>query len=178
MEVKQLKNILNNKGNAIPLACAIVVCLLLISSVMMEYFRLNVIAGGVRDSLQAAVLSVATQNYDEVYNGLREGYSGGYSKDTNGAWRAEMDIGDVYTELDKLLGLEEVHSKRVGEIEEFRLSDLDIEMINTPFAPSTSDNKLTVNAKIRLKVPLSFGWESLPPMIITVRTSAKYISKF
>jgi len=145
---------------------------------MMEYFRLNVIAGGVRDSLQAAVLSVATQNYDEVYTGLREGYSGGYIKTEQNIWEQAFDVGDVYAELDKLLGLEDEHNKKSGDKEEFQLSDLDIEMINTPFAPSSSDNKLTVNAKIRLQVPLSFGWAGLPKVIITVRTSAKYISKF
>ena len=104
MEVGILKKLSNKSGNALPLACAIVICLLLISSVIMEYIRLTVIANGVRDELQASVISVSTQNYDKVYNGLREGYSGGYNKMTGGAWQEKLDYGDIYAELDPWVG--------------------------------------------------------------------------
>ena len=67
-----LKKISDRSGNALPLACAIVIAVLLISSVIMEYIRLNIIADGVRNALQASIISVSTGNYDEVYNGLRE----------------------------------------------------------------------------------------------------------
>ena len=43
-----------------------------------EYARLNLIAAGVRDAVQEAILSTVNDNYDDVYHGVREGYSGGY----------------------------------------------------------------------------------------------------
>lgn len=45
---------------------------------MWEYSRLNIVGFGVRDAVQAAITQVCTDNYDQLYNGLREGYSGGY----------------------------------------------------------------------------------------------------
>ena len=46
--------------------------------VTFEYMRLMIVAQGVRDSVQSAIVDVATENWDEAYAGLREGYSGGY----------------------------------------------------------------------------------------------------
>jgi len=69
LEVRVLKKFKDKSGNAIILACAVVIGLLLISSAIMEYIRLTIIANGVRDALQASVISVSTQNYDEAYLG-------------------------------------------------------------------------------------------------------------
>lgn len=180
MEVGILKKLNNKSGNALPLACAIIICLLLILSVIMEYVRLTVIANGVRDALQASVISVSTQNYDKVYNGLREGYSGGYNKVNGGSWQQRLDYGDVYAELDQLLGLDSSHKKITGSDVEYILSELSVNIVNAPFAPSNtnSENKFTADAKINLKVPLSFGWRILPPINITIRTIAGYTPKF
>ncbi len=51
---------------------------------------------------------------------------------------------------------------------------------NAPFAPSNTDsaNKFLSEATIELEVPLSFGWESLPPMRITLHVKAGYTPKF
>ena len=61
-----------------PLTVALVLALLIALCVLAEFFRLSIIAYGVRNALQESVISVATTNYNEVYDGLREGYSGGY----------------------------------------------------------------------------------------------------
>ena len=39
--------------------------------------------------LQSAVISVATANYDDLYNGLREGYSGGYKFTSLEQWQRQ-----------------------------------------------------------------------------------------
>lgn len=101
-----LKGILCNKrGNTTPLVIALILVLLLLLCAMSEFFRLAIIANGVRNALQSAVISVATENYDEAYNGLREGYSGGYWL-TGEKWEENLDYGDVYEQLDLLLGTE------------------------------------------------------------------------
>ncbi|HKM33968.1 MAG TPA: hypothetical protein VJY54_04400, partial [Lachnospiraceae bacterium] len=79
MEIKKvLKTLRNNKGNGFPLAVAITLCLILIFTGISEYFRLMIIAKGVRDAMQSAVISTVNDNYNDVYHGVREGYSGGY----------------------------------------------------------------------------------------------------
>ena len=59
----------NQKGMSYPLTVALVLALLIVLCVLAEFFRLSVIAYGVRDSLQESVISVAVTNYDEVYDG-------------------------------------------------------------------------------------------------------------
>lgn len=95
-----------------------------------EYARLNLIAAGVRDAVQEAILSTVNDNYDDVYHGVREGYSGGYYP-SGGGWDESLDYGDVYGFLDNLLGMEDYGSYHVklvdgGRKEEYRISDLDV----------------------------------------------------
>ena len=75
----KIRKILREKrGEATVLTVALILGLLLLMCAMAEFFRLAVIVQGVRDGLTSSVITVATTNYDETYNGLREGYSGGY----------------------------------------------------------------------------------------------------
>ncbi|MCX7748239.1 MAG: hypothetical protein N2645_15335 [Clostridia bacterium] len=180
MEIGILKKLSEKHGNALPFACAIVICLLLFSSVIMEYIRLTVISNGVRNALQAAVISVCTENYGKTYNGLREGYSGGYYMTKNGEWQENFDLGDIYGEIDNLLGLDDSHTKKSGSSMEYSLSGLSVSIHNAPFAPTdiNRSNKFAADAKITLQVPFSFGWGTLPPIKMTIHTTATYAEKF
>ena len=75
-------------------------------------------------------MSTVNDNYDDVYHGVREGYSGGYYP-SGGGWDESLDYGDVYGVLDELLGMEDhgsYHVKLVdgGQKEEYRISGLDV----------------------------------------------------
>ena len=104
---KLKKMIKDKKGMSYPLTVALVLALLITLCVLAEFFRLSIIAYGVRNALQEAVISVATTNYNEVYDGLREGYSGGYFM-TGNCWEETLDYGDVYTRLLPMLFLQPV----------------------------------------------------------------------
>ena len=83
-----IKRILRCKdGNSTPTTVALVLGLLLLICGVAEFFRLMVIVQGVRDGLQQAVVAVMTTNYDEAYNGLREGYSGGICVPATSGWK-------------------------------------------------------------------------------------------
>jgi hypothetical protein len=178
-----MKKLFRSKcGDGSLIAVVVVISILLISCSVYEYIRLTIIARGVRDAVQSSIISVATTNYDELYNGLREGYSGGYTLD-GGNWDESLDIGDIYGQLDRTLGLTKQSGKHVKyavETLEYSIWGLDLDIKNTPFAPSNTDtaNKFLAEATIELEVPLSFGWESLPPMHITLHVRAGYTPKF
>ncbi len=77
--MEKFKNILANKrGSSFPLIIAVTLALAIIFCGVSEYFRLMVIAQGVRDAVQSAVISTVNDNYSDVYHGIREGYSGAY----------------------------------------------------------------------------------------------------
>lgn len=77
--LKTKKILRHTSGNSAPLTLAIILAVIILSCAVFEYLRLMVIASGVRDAVQSAVIDVATENWDDAYNGLREGYSGGYT---------------------------------------------------------------------------------------------------
>lgn len=83
---------------------AITLVLLIIFTGISEYLRLLIVAQGVRDAVQAAVISTVVENYDEVYHGIREGYSGGYQPMAEDFYES-LDYGDIYGRLDSILGL-------------------------------------------------------------------------
>ncbi|WP_343213174.1 TadE/TadG family type IV pilus assembly protein [Fusibacter paucivorans] len=167
----------DRNGNAALFAIIIILCLMLMFTVISEYLRLQIIASGVRDALQSSVIAVATENYDEVYNGLREGYSGGYQLSETDQWEEQVDSGAVLMKLSDKLGLIE-GTKYAGGYMEYQLSDLDIQINNATFATSDNDSRFEAEAWVTLTVPLSFGWDHLPPMEIRLKVDAGYSPKF
>lgn len=179
MEIKKvLKTLHNNKGNGFPLAVAVTLCLILIFTGISEYFRLMIIAKGVRDAMQSAVISTVNDNYNDVYHGVREGYSGGYQP-IDSEFEESLDYGDIYDRLVNILGLTD-NSKISSEGKiEFTVSDLEVVINNAPFAGGDQkEERFHIDSTIKLEVPVSFAGSLLPSMKIRVRTSAGYTPKF
>lgn len=177
---KLKKAVTDKRGMSYPLTVVLVLALLIVMCVLAEFIRLSIIAYGVRNSLQESVISVAITNYDEVYDGLREGYSGGYFM-TGDSWEETLDYGDVYTQLDCLLGTNpdgSYHVKWQGNGYEYRITDLNVSISNAPFAPGNAGRNFEADVSVQIDIPLSFGWEALPPVRMTIRTKAVYMPKF
>ena len=181
--MKKIYSIIRNKkGTSFPLIVAVALALVIILCGISEYMRLMIIASGVRDAVQSTVISTVNDNYDGVYQGVREGYSGGY-KLGGSSWIESIDYGNVYTRLDKTLGLRAengYHMKYAGKAVEFRLSGLSVDIRNAPLAPSDPKNAqaFLADTSILLEVPVSFGGKSLPPMRVNLKVQAKYMPLF
>lgn len=177
----RMKKLLNNQaGNSTPMTIAMILGLLLFICAMAEFFRLGLIVQGVRDGLQQSIITVAITNYDETYNGLREGYSGGFVL-SGDDWQENLDYDDVYYRLDKLLGTTsqgDYHVKTLGKGFEYRLSDLHVSILNTPFTPGNANQNFEADVRITIEIPLSFGWDAVPPLTMEIRTRAAYMPKF
>lgn len=180
---KLLKPLKNNHGNGYPLAVAITLVLVMIFTGISEYFRLMIVAEGVRDALQDAVISTVTENYDDVYHGVREGYSGGYQP-IDDDFEESLDYGDIYDKMDTILGLSlenGYHIKAASDTTkmQFRIWNLNVDIENAPLATNDHEGKrFKVDSSIMLEVPVSFGGKLLPPMWIKVKNSAGYTPKF
>jgi len=172
----------NKEGTSFPLIVAVALALVIILCGITEYMRLMIIASGVRDAVQSAIISTVNDNYDNVYHSVREGYSGGY-KPSGSSWADSIDYGDIYGRLDQTLGLKSesgYHVRYAGQAVEFKLSGLSVDIQNAPLAPSDPGNApgFLADAVIRLEVPVSFGGKSLPPMRINLKVQAKYMPLF
>lgn len=154
-----------------------------VSLLIFEYAHLQNVSVGVRDALQNAVTTSCTENYARVYNGVREGYSGGYAR-SGGRWSEDIDTGDIYGKLDRILGTcadgSGGHSKFDGTKVLYTLSDVSVKMTNVPFAPANAENagQLTGIATVTLAVPMGFNWTGVPPMQVHLKVTAGYAGKF
>ena len=179
----KIKKILQHtSGNSAPLTVAIVLVVIILSCTVFEYMRLMAIAGGVRDAVQSAMIEVATGNWDNAYNGLREGYSGGYTL-SGTDWVVKLDTGDVYSRLESTLGVKKDNDKYVkytGPDVEYILSGLSVSMQNAPLAPAGNNgiSQLSATGTVDVEVPLSFGWGHLPSLKITIKLKGGFTSKF
>ena len=64
-------------GEGTPMILAIVLVLLMLFCTVMEFSRVWIIAQGVKEAAQQAVISTINDNYDDVYHAVREGYAAG-----------------------------------------------------------------------------------------------------
>ena len=156
--------------------------LLILSSAILEVLRLQIIAHKTRDAVQAAVTETCESNYAGIYDGVREGYSGGYTLDGN-EWVQNISAGDVYGRVDDQLGTQQqgdLGIKLSEGKEVYKLSGLNAQMTNAPFAPNDPDNenKLTCTAGVDLEVPLYLGWQGIPPMRVHIPIKSGYTPKF
>ena len=180
--MKLFKILKSKSGQGFQLAIAITLSLIMIFAGVSEYFRLIIVAQGVRDTLQDSVISTVVENYADVYHGVREGYSGGYQPSAED-FEESLNYGDVYGKLENVLGLsynKNVYEKRTSDGElQFKVYGLDVDIRNAPLANGDNQNKrFEVDSLIVLEVPVSFCGELLPNMKINVKTSAGYTPKF
>lgn len=181
--MSRLRQILKNQqGSSFPLIVAVVLVAVMLLCAISEYLRLLIVAQGVRDAVQEAVIATVNDNYDDVYHGVREGYSGAYQP-MAGDFEESLDYGDIYGRLDALLNLTNQSGYHVQYTEdgkmEFRVWDLSVDLQNASFASADSaGNRLAADCEIELEVPVSFGGRLLPPMRMTVKVSAGYTPRF
>lgn len=103
----------DRRGASFPLVVAVTLSLVVLLCGMSEYFRLYIIAAGVREAVEDAIISTVNDNYFGVYHGVREGYSGSYVPFGEGDWEEEINEGDIYDYLDDVLGTREQGGRRV-----------------------------------------------------------------
>jgi hypothetical protein len=178
---KPLHPLLKGKrGDGFPLTIAVTLCLILIFCGISEYFRVSIIAKGVRDAVKQSVISTVNDNFDDVYHSVREGYAAGYFPTDDESWEESLDTGNIYAQLALTLGLTATgdgYASYAGDELEYTISNLVVTLSNNGLASGESEGYLA-DATLVLEVPSSFAGTVLPPLRIQLRVQAKYIPKF
>ncbi len=109
--IKKIKTLLRSKKgfSSAPLAVVIALAGMMFFVVLWQIVRLVTISAGVKDAVQSAVIATSVGNYSNVYDGVREGYSGGYRYSGN-SWKAAISNTAVrevkiYAEILVVLGM-------------------------------------------------------------------------
>lgn len=167
-------------GEGTPMILAIVLVLLMLFCTVAEFSRVWIIAQGVKEAAQQAVISTINDNYDDVYHAVREGYAAGWYPDGTGRWDESVDTGDVYGQLVSTLGLENTGSgyqKLSNGNVEYTISGLSVELSNNALSSGQSKG-YTAAVEIHLEVPVRFLGTLLPAAEMTLHTEAKYVPVF
>lgn len=179
---KRLRRLRNNKGFSAPWVIVVALIGIMLFTVISQYIRLMIIASGVKDAVQSAVIAASVENYGNVYPCVREGYASGY-KYRNGSWQTKITNGNIYGRLSNLLGLRYQNGKYVktnSDGQEFAVYGLNVRIENGQLSPSSTNGlrQFSATSYITLEVPLSFGADILPPMKIDLCVKSKYMPKF
>ena len=172
-----MKEILRDRrASSFPTTIGIVLSLIILMCGISEYFRLQVIAAGVREAVEDAVISTVNDNYAGVYHGVREGYSGSYVPFGEGSWEEDLNE-TIGTQLS---GGRHVKYADTGTAMEFAIDSLQVTLRNAPLAPSDPAHaqRFEADAIVRLEVPVRFGGRILPSMWITLKVQAGYTEVF
>ena len=170
-----MKEILRDRrASSFPMTIGIVLSLIILMCGISEYFRLQIIAAGVREAVEDAVISTVNDNY-----------AGSYVPFGEGSWEEDLNEGDIYDYLDETIGTRLSGGRHIkyadtGTAMEFAIDSLQVTLRNAPLAPSDPAHaqRFEADAIVRLEVPVRFGGRILPSMWITLKVQAGYTEVF
>lgn len=183
-----MKSKINEReGSGVIEAVVLFLFTMLLLSVIFEYIRVQILANGVRDNFERAVLTVASENYDEVYAGFREilytggiyegGPEGGGNTDEVPEWVPINDYGNIEEELQELLLLE--LDEEVGTYsntkDNYFLDNLEVEVRNNSMQAS---GRYEVRGTIQLSVPVYFTGMKVMDITIPINIKTAYTPKY
>ena len=167
------------KGNFTPLAVALVIIMLLVTVSVTKFMELWITASGVRDAFEEAMISVVTENYNETYHCVREGYAGGYEPTGYGFYES-VDLGNVSGRLGNLLGLTARDDKLVKVNDhgdpDFEISEINVSVSNTHLR--TGGEVFSAEGTLLLEIPLRFEGRVMFQIPIRLKVKARMREKF
>ena len=166
-------------GNFTPLAVCLVIIMLLAALSVTKFMELWITATGVRDSFEEAIISVVTDNYNETYHCVREGYAGGYEP-TGYGFYASVDQGDMSGRLAGLLGLTRQGDKLVKRNADggadWQVSGISVTVQNTQIRNGTG--VFSADGELLLEIPVRFEDRELFVIPVRLKVKARMREKF
>lgn len=174
--MEKLKKILsNNDGVGFVSICAIVLIVLMFLFAGFEFGRQMLIANNVRDVIQETTVRISTENWDNSYDGVKQGYAGAYVLNDDN-W-IENDEEDIETELINQLDLSYVDGKYAsvddnGNVD-YYLSDFSINIVNSGLKNDSSSLEMITTA--RLDIPCTYNKSLVSDINLKVSSGYKNI---
>lgn len=177
MKSRMVRVLKSRRGTAFPYAVMVVMGVLLIVAVTVQIGTLYLVTAGVRNEVQADLISDAQDNYTSVYYGNRESITAGYTPDGSGDWTDTTDTDEFIADLQQNLGLDNALEKvdSGGNIH-YQITDIQISESN-PDVGGTSSHYQEC-ATYTLKIPVMLAGNMLPPFSINQTVKAGDVDKF
>ena len=183
-ETKMKKRDDRGEGNYI--AIVLFLAAFIMMAGIITILRMRIITADMRDAVQAAVTSLAQENWDNTYKGRREGYSGAYVTYGSGTWypdpEYEIDAGSVAQRIAGLTGASYdpstgYYATAAGGERELEFHVADTVITNTPLTPGNAYSNFTADVTVHIRVPWGMRFP-LPPLELDLKCRAAYMPKF
>lgn len=185
------RKIRENDGSAYMNLMWLMFAIMLTAAAYIEYNRISHILKTVDMAYERALTAVAVNNYDEIYENVREegayggafagGNEGEYGEDEEPVFFDDSDYGDIEDELVSLLGLTRTPDSAflskisAGNVNEFSLSDFQVEIRQDG---ADADGRYRAYGKLKVRVPIYFMGKELTALDLEVRSEATWKTRW
>lgn len=175
-----------DKGSMTPYVIVFVLVFMMLMAAVWEYQRIYSVLAQVDQSVISAVEGVAQENWDEIYQGVREGYAGAYTKDKLiDNWKEIINRKRITEQMKEMIDLKEdvLLLSKVDDqgklIFSIKPDAMQINIINAEF-DDKEGKSLVVEAVNQVEVPFMFLGEmfNIPSITFTRTTRVHYVPKF
>lgn len=174
-----------DKGSMAPLACAAIIVILILGVAFFELFKMYAVAAQIDHAVELSVQGVAKENWENIYQGIREGYAGAYTKDKlSDDWKEVINREQILLQMKKMIDFDEEGSEWVKKDDQGRIvfslkpEETTVKIINTNLAAKEGD-ALLVETTNRITIPWFFlSSFNMPPIQYERKTVCGYTPKF
>jgi len=174
-------------GTMSPYVVVLILIFMMLMGGVWEYLRIYSVLAQVDQTVISAVEGVAQENWKEIYQGVREGYAGAFSKDDHGdGWEEVINRKQITEQMKEMYDFEEdglLLSKVDDEgnlIFSIKPDAMQINIINTAIGDNEG-NSLVVEAVNHVELPFMFLsglFEDVPPITFERTTRCRYVPRF
>ena len=180
-----------NDGSAYMNLMWLMFAIMLIMAAYIEYNRISHIIKNVDMAYERALTAVAVNNYDEVYENVREeeayggafngGNEGEYGEDEAPVYFDDNDYGDLEAELTAILGLKKASdSSTISRFlengqNEFSLSNFEAEIRQDG---ADTDGRYRIYGKLDIRVPVYFLGKEITALDLEVKSKATWRTRW
>lgn len=141
-----------------------VIVFLMVAGVMMEFYRGYIVLRAVRDGLENAIITSATENAYNAFPGLRDGHSTLYTF-TDADWEEIFDFRGVRQQMCSKYGCNEAADGSLtqydGDKVRFKISRLQLTVSNPVYDVTGLPVSFTVTANYQIELPMLFNQHPL-----------------
>lgn len=189
--LKIRKKLKENTGGVYLFGMFLVLAIMLILAFFVEYYRVYNSISVADRAYEKAMLSVAIENYDEVFSTTRESsqmggiFDGGNETEKDSVekpnWVAFNDTGDIVSELEELLNLELIDDHVLVSYDSFGnimyiISDFSMEIKETANYKDKAI-KYEIQGEFHIEIPVYFLGERANIIELNIPSKASWKSK-
>lgn len=180
-----MKRIKVDKGSMAPVVIVVAIIAMVFFAFIWEWGRFNTIAGQVDRDVKASVNGIVSEQWDVVYQGVREGYAGAYTKNDNDAWKELVRKKHINEQLIEMMDYTKngnILEKKDAEgriIYSVTLEDVEVDVTNTQKG-DLEGKALTVATEVTITIPWTFlaAYGEIPPVVINKTVKGGFTPKF